>query len=176
MEKKWYIVHTYSGYENKVKTSLEERIKNSGKQELFGDILVPAEKVVEVIKGEKKTTSRKFFPGYILVKVVLNEETWHIVRNTPKITGFIGEGKKPVPITDKEVEGIVTHMREGNLKPRPKVLFSKGDNIQIIDGPFSNFIGIVEEVKPEKGRIKALVSIFGRPTPVELELLQIKKT
>jgi transcriptional antiterminator NusG len=176
MEKKWYIVHTYSGYENKVKTSLEERIKNSGKEELFGDILVPAEKVVEVIKGEKKTTSRKFFPGYILVKVLLNEETWHIVRNTPKITGFIGEGKKPVPITDKEVEEIVTHMREGNLKPRAKVNFSKGDNIQIIDGPFSSFVGIVEEVKPEKGRIKALVSIFGRPTPVELEFLQIKKT
>jgi len=175
MEKKWYIVHTYSGYENKVKKALEERIKNSKKSELFGDILVPSEKVVEVVKGERKTTSRKFFPGYILIRMVLNEETWHIVRKTPKVTGFIGEGRKPVPISNKEVKEIITHMQEGTLKPRPKVQFAKGDNIQIIDGPFSNFVGIVEEVKQEKGRLRALVSIFGRPTPIELEFLQVKK-
>lgn len=176
MEKKWYIVHTYSGYENKVKIALEERITSSKKEEFFGDILVPAEKVVEVVKGERKTSSRKFFPGYILVRMVLNDETWHIVRNTPKVTGFIGEGKKPVPISDEKVEEILTHMREGTLKPRPKVQFAKGDNIQIIDGPFSSFIGIVDEVRSEKGRLRALVSIFGRPTPVELEFLQVKKT
>jgi transcriptional antiterminator NusG len=179
MAKNWYVVHTYSGYENKVKAVMEERIKSSGKQHLFGDILVPTENVVELVKGERKTSARKFFPGYILVNMELNEETFRIVRETPKVTSFISGGKwpehKPTPIPDEEVNEIMHQISEGTLRPKPKVTFEKGDSIRIIDGPFVNFNGIVEEVKPDKGRLKVLVSIFGRETPLELEFLQVKK-
>lgn len=175
MEKKWYVIHTYSGYENKVKATLEERIKLSGQGEYFSEIIIPTENVVEVVKGEKKTTSRKFFPGYVLVNMVMNNETWHIVRNTPKVTGFISGGKKPVPIPDERVKEILHQISKGKLRPKPKVSFEKGDSVRIIDGPFTNFNGMVEEVKPEKGRIKVSVSIFGRATPIELEFLQVKK-
>ena len=175
MEKKWYVVHTYSGYENKVKAALEERIKSFSKEEFFSEIVVPAENVVEMIRGEKKTTTRKFFPGYVLINMVLDNETWHIVRSTPKVTGFIGGGNKPIPIPDEQANEILNQIKEGKLKPKPKVSFEKGDSITIIDGPFTNFNGLVEEVKPEKGRLKVLVSIFGRPTPIELEFLQVKR-
>ena len=175
MDKKWYVVHTYSGYENKVKTALEERIKQFGKEEFFGEIVVPTENVVEMIRGEKKTTSRKFFPGYVLINMTLSNETWHIVKSTPKVTGFIGGGQQPIPIPDNQATDILQQIKEGKLKPKPKVSFEKGDAVSIIDGPFTNFNGFVEEVKPEKGRLKVLVSIFGRSTPIELEFRQVKK-
>jgi len=175
MEKKWYVIHTYSGYENKVKSALEERIKSSGNEEYFSEIVIPTENVVEMVKGEKKTTSRKFFPGYVLVNMIMNNETWHIVRSTPKVTGFIGGGKKAISIPDEQVKEILHQISEGKLRPKLKVSFEKGDSVRIIDGPFTNFNGLVEEVKPEKGRLKVLVSIFGRSTPIELEFLQVKK-
>jgi len=173
MAKKWYVVHTYSGYENKVKDILQERIKASNKGEFFGEILVPSENVVELIKGEKKTTSRKFFPGYILVNMELNDETWYVVKNIPKVTGFVGEEKKPTSVSEKDVKEIRNQMSQGVLKP--KTVFEKGDNVRIIDGPFTNFNGLVDEVRPEKGRLRVLVSIFGRSTPIELDFLQVKK-
>jgi transcriptional antiterminator NusG len=175
MEKKWYVIHTYSGYENKVKTALEERIKQFGKEEFFSEIVIPTENVVEMIRGERKTTSRKFFPGYVLINMCMDNETWHIVKNTPKVTGFIGGGNKPVSIPEGQASDILSQIKEGKLKPKPKVSFEKGDSVSIIDGPFNNFNGLVEEVKPEKGRLKVLVSIFGRSTPIELEFLQVKK-
>ena len=175
MEKKWYVIHTYSGYENKVKAALEERIKSSGNEEYFSEIIIPTENVVEMVRGERKTTSRKFFPGYVLVNMAMNNETWHIVRNTPKVTGFIGGGKRAISIPDKQVKEILHHISEGKLRPKPKVSFEQGDSVRIIDGPFTNFNGLVDEVKPEKGRLKVLVSIFGRSTPIELEFLQVKK-
>jgi len=176
MAKNWYVVHTYSGYEEKVKAALEERIKAYGKEDMFGEILIPSEKVVEMIKGEKKISSRKFFPGYILVNMELNDETWHIVRNTPKVTGFIGTRKSPISIPETEVKEIMRQIEEGTLRPKPKVTFERGDSVRIVDGPFANFNGIVDEVKPEKGRLRVLVSIFGRYTPIELEFLQVKKS
>ena len=175
MEKNWYVIHTYSGYENKVKTGLEERIKQFAKEEYFGEIVVPTENVVEMIRGERKTTSRKFFPGYVLINMAMNNETWHIVKSTPKVTGFIGGGNQPIPIPEKQATDILHQIKEGKLKPKPKVSFEKGDSVSITDGPFTNFNGFVEEVKPEKGRLKVLVSIFGRSTPIELEFLQVKK-
>jgi len=175
MEKNWYVIHTYSGYENKVKTALEERIKQYGKEEYFAEIVVPTENVVEMIRGERKTTSRKFFPGYVLINMAMNNETWHIVKSTPKVTGFIGGGNEPIPIPEKQATDILHQIKEGKLKPKPKVSFEKGDSVSITDGPFTNFNGFVEEVKPEKGRLKVLVSIFGRATPIELEFLQVKK-
>ncbi len=177
MEKKWYVVHTYSGYENKVKAALEENVRVSGKEELFGEVLVPSEKVVEMAKGVKRTTMRKFFPGYILVNMTLNEETWHIVKSTPKVTGFVGGQNMEMPpaVPDVEVQRITSQMEEGAVRPKPKVLFDRGESIRVIDGPFTNFTGIVEEVKPEKGKLRVLVSIFGRATPVELDFIQVEK-
>ena len=172
---KWYVVHTYSGYENRVKEMLQERIKGNNKTEFFGDVLVPSENVVELVKGEKKTTSRKFFPGYILVNMDLNDETWHIVKNTPKVTGFVGEGNKPTPVSEEDVKEIINQINQGTLKPKPKTVFEKGDSVRIVDGPFTNFNGLVDEVKPDKGRLRVLVSIFGRSTPIELDFLQVKK-
>jgi transcriptional antiterminator NusG len=175
MSKKWYVVHTYSGYENRVKTSLDEKIRTSGSEDVFGEVLVPSEKVVEMVKGVKKTTSRRFFPGYILVNVDLTDEAWHIVNNIPKVTGFVGGSQSPPPITEAEVKRITQQMEEGAVRPKPKVLFKKGESIRVVDGPFTNFNGIVEEVKPEKGKLRVLVSIFGRQTPVELEFVQVEK-
>lgn len=176
MAKKWYVVHTYSGYEHKVKDILRERVKNNNQEELFGEILVPAENIVELVKGEKRTTSRKFFPGYILVNMELNDETWHVVKNTPKVTGFVGEGIKPSAVSEQDIKEILDQMAQGVMKPKPKTVFEKGDSVQIIDGPFTNFTGLVDEVKPEKGRLRVLVSIFGRSTPIELDFFQVKKS
>lgn len=175
MAHKWYVVHTYSGYENKVKAALEDRIKSFGREDYFSEILIPSEKVVELVKGERKTSTRKFFPGYIFVKMELNDETWHIVKNTPKVTGFIGSRTEPTPISDGEVEEIIQQINEGVLKPKPKFVFEKGDSVRVIDGPFLNFNGVVDEVRPEKGKVRVLVSIFGRPTPVELDFVQVAK-
>ncbi len=176
MSKKWYVVHTYSGYENKVKSALEEKVRAVGKEGLFGDILVPSEKVVEMAKGVKRTTSRKFFPGYILINMDLNDESWHIVKGIPKVTGFVGGQEKPPAVSDEEIEKIARQMEEGAVRPKPKVLFDRGENIRVIDGPFTNFTGIVEEVKPDKGKLRVLVSIFGRATPVELDFIQVEKS
>ena len=173
---KWYIVHTYSGFENKVKKNLEEMIQVRGQEKFFGKILVPTEQVVELRKGRKKTSSRKFYPGYILVQMVLNEETWHTVRNTAKVTGFVGGEVKPTAISDEEAERIIHQMEEGVSRPKPKYRFEEGDEVRVIDGPFSNFQGVVEEVKPDKEKLRVLITIFGRPTPVELDLIQVNRT
>ncbi|VBB42188.1 transcription termination factor [uncultured Desulfatiglans sp.] len=175
MELKWYIVHTYSGFENKVKRNLEERIKTLGQEDLFGRILVPTEQVVELKKGQKKTSSRKFYPGYILVQMILSDETWHTVMDTAKVTGFVGGGIKPSPIPDAEAEVILRQMEEGVSRPKPRFRFEEGDEVRVVDGPFSNFQGIVEEVKPDKEKLRVLITIFGRPTPVELDFIQVKK-
>jgi transcriptional antiterminator NusG len=172
---RWYIVHVYSGFENKVKAALEERIAASLHPEKFGEVLVPTEEIVELVKGKRKTSSRKFYPGYILVKMQLDDETWHIVNDTAKVTGFLGGREKPTPISDDEADQILNRMEVGKLKPQPKYFFESGDDVRVIDGPFTNFNGTVEEVNPEKGKIKVLVSIFGRATPVELDFVQVQK-
>ena len=174
MALKWYGIHTYSGFENKVKLSLLERVKNQELEDYFGEVLIPSETVMELKKGERKTTSRKFFPGYILVNMELNDETWHVVKETSKVTGFVG-GNNPVAIPDEEVLKITRRMEEGAEKPRPKVLFEVGETVRVIDGPFLNFSGVVEDVKPDKGKLRVMVSIFGRATPVELEFMQVEK-
>jgi transcriptional antiterminator NusG len=181
LAKRWYVVHTYSGFENKAKKSLEERIKLEGMADWFGEILIPTEVVQEMVKGEKRTTKRKFFPGYILVQMAMADRSWHLVKSTPKITGFVGgtqtmEPEKIPSITDDEVRRLTAQISEGALKPKPKVQFETGDSVRVIDGPFSNFNGSVEEVDANKGRVKVLVSIFGRATPVELDFMQVEKT
>ena len=175
MALKWYIVHTYSGYEQTAKTALESRVKAMSKEEEITEVLIPSEKVVEMVKGEKRTSTRKFFPGYILVKMELNNETWHIVKNTPKVTGFVGGSTNPPALSDGEVSEIVNQIEDGTVKPKPKVTFEKGDAVTVTDGPFATFTGYVEEVYLDKGKVKVMVSIFGRPTPVELEFFQVKK-
>lgn len=175
MAQNWYVVHTYSGFENRAKQNLEERIKSLGKEKFFSSILVPTETVVELVKGKRKTSQRKIFPGYILVQMELNEETWHIVKETPKITGFAGDSKRPTPLSEKEVEDILAQMKEGASRAKSKMTFNVGDSVRVIDGPFVNFIGTIEEVKPEKRKLKVLVSIFGRATPVELDFIQVEK-
>ncbi len=175
MALKWYIVHVYSGFEGKVKKALEERTASSPHSEKFGEVIVPTEQIVELVKGKRKTSSRKFYPGYILVKMELDDETWHIVNDTAKVTGFLGGRERPTPISDEEADKILGRMEAGKLKPKPKYFFEYGDEIRVIDGPFTNFNGTVEEVNPEKGKIRVLVSIFGRATPVELEFVQVTK-
>lgn len=175
MSKKWYVVHTYSGYENKVKSAIEEKVKTLGKADLFGEVLVPTEKVVGMVKGVKKTSSRKFFPGYILVNMELTDEAWHILHSIPKLTGFVGGSNTPPPVSEEDVAKIMRQMEEGAVKPKPKVLFERGENVRVVDGPFTNFTGMVEEVKPDKGKLRVMVSIFGRATPVELDFVQVEK-
>ena len=173
--KRWYVVHTYSGYEQKAKLALMERIRQNSATELFGEILIPSENVIELVRGQKKTTSRKFFPGYMLVKMVLNDDTWHLVKNTSRITGFVGNALRPPAVPPEEVAQITNQMQEGTLKPRPKVEFEEGESVRVVDGPFVNFNGVVEEVKPDKGKLRVMVSIFGRSTPVELDFVQVEK-
>jgi len=172
---KWYVIHVYSGFEYKVKASLEERAATSPHPEKFGTILVPTEQVVELVKGKRKESSRKFYPGYILVQMKLDDETWHIVNNTAKVTGFLGGRDKPASISDEEAAQILNRMEAGKMKPQPKFSFEPGDSVRVTDGPFTNFNGTVEKVNPEKGKIKVLVSIFGRATPVELDFVQVIK-
>ncbi|MEN8142316.1 MAG: transcription termination/antitermination protein NusG [Thermodesulfobacteriota bacterium] len=175
MARAWYILHTYSGFEEQVKAALEERVKNAGQEESFGEVLVPTEQVVEMVKGTKKTSSRKFFPGYILLNVDLDDQTWHTVRGTPKVTGFVGDDLHPQALSDDEAMKIIGRIKDGALKPKPKVMYEVGDVVRVTDGPFSNFQGVVDEVHPDKGRVKVMVSIFGRETPVELEFVQVVK-
>jgi transcriptional antiterminator NusG len=174
MAKKWYVVHTYSGHENRARLSLLDRVKTHGLQEEFGDILIPTESVLEVVKGQRRTSTRKFYPGYLFVQMDMNDKTFHLVKNTPKITGFLG-GTNPTPVKETEIAAINSAMTEGQIKPKPKIHFEEGDSVRVIDGPFSNFSGTVEEVKPEKQKVRVLVSIFGRATPVELDFGQVEK-
>ncbi len=175
MAKLWYIVHTYSGFEHKVKVALQERIKSTSKEDVIDQILVPTENVVELVKGKRKTSSRKFYPGYILVHMELDDDTWHLVRHTPKVTGFLGGIDRPIPLTEEEAQAIINQMEAGTQKPRPKYQLEKGDEIRVVDGPFTNFAGVVDEVVPEKGKVRVLVSIFGRSTPVELDFVQVSR-
>jgi transcription termination/antitermination protein NusG len=172
---KWYVVHTYSGYENRAKKSLEERIKQHSLEGQFGEVLIPMETVEEVRGGTRRTTRRKFFPGYMLVQMEMNDDTWHLVKSTPKVTGFVGNATQPPPITDAEVGRLTQQITEGVTKPTPKVEFEEGDLVRVIDGPFANFNGSIEEVKPDKQKVRVLVSIFGRSTPVELDFMQVEK-
>ncbi len=176
MSLKWYIVQVYSGHEQKVKIALEEKIQASKYPEKFGEILIPTENIVELVNGKKKESSRKFYPGYILVRMYLDDETWHIVDSTQKVIGFLGGKNKPAPISDKEAKSIVNKMQKGKDKPQPKYYFEFGDEVMVVDGPFANFNGTVEDVSPDKEKVKVLVSIFGRPTPVELNFIQVSKT
>lgn len=177
MAKRWYVVHAYSGFELQVKRSLEERIKRYGMEDQFGEILVPTEEVVEMREGQKRRSERKFFPGYVLVQMEMNEDTWHLVKDVPKVLGFIGgSSDKPAPITEKEANVILNRVQEGVEKPRPKVLFDVGEVVRVIDGPFNDFNAVIEEVNYDKNRLLVAVQIFGRSTPVELEFHQVEKT
>ena len=173
---KWYVVHTYSGYENRAKKSLEERIKQQNLEDKFGEILIPTENVVELGKGgQKKTTKRKFFPGYMLVQMQLEDDTWHLVKSTPKITGFVGAATSPPSVPEAEVRRLTQQIDEGTLKPKPRVQFEEGENVRVIDGPFQNFNGVVDAVNADKAKVRVMVSIFGRSTPVELDFIQVEK-
>jgi len=174
--KRWYVVHAYSGFENQVMRSLKERIKRFGMEDKFGEILVPTEELVEMREGQKRKSERKFFPGYVLVQMEMNDDTWHLVKDVPKVMGFIGgTSDRPAPISDKEAEAILNRIQEGAEKPRPKVLFEPGEVVRICDGPFNDFNGVVEEVDYEKSRMRVSVLIFGRSTPVDLEFSQVEK-
>jgi len=177
MDKRWFVVHVYSGYEKSIQRSLQERINLAGMQDRYGEILVPVEEVVEMKEGQKNLSERKFFPGYILVEMEMSDETWHLVNSTPKVTGFVGgTAMKPTPISAKEVQNILRQIQEGVEKPRPKVLFENGEAVRVKDGPFTDFHGNVEDVNYDKSKIRVSVSIFGRPTPVELDFSQVEKT
>jgi len=174
---KWYVVHAYSNFENKVKASLEERIKLHGLEEKFGKVMVPTEEIVEMREGQQRRSERKFFPGYVLVQMDLDEETWHLVKEVPKVLGFIGgSSDRPAPITDVEANSILNRVEEGVDKPTPKVLFEPGEVVRVIEGPFNDFSGVVENVNYEKSKLRVAVQILGRPTPVELEFGQVEKT
>ena len=185
MAKRWYVVHAYSGFEHQVSRSLKERITRAGMQEKFGDVLVPTEEVIEMRGGQKRKSERKFFPGYVLVQIETNEEgktpriddeSWHLIKETSKVMGFIGgTADRPLPIKDSEADVILQRVQEGVDKPRPKVLFEPGEMVRVIDGPFNDFNGVVEEVNYDKNRLRVAVLIFGRSTPVELEFAQVEK-
>ncbi len=176
MSKQWYIVHTYSGHERKAMRSLLDRAKNMGMEDSFDEVLIPEETVVEMVKGERRTSKRKYFPGYILVRMELNDDTWHVVRGTPKITGFVGGDKKPPSISDEEVARMTEQIKEGASKPKPKILFDEGENVRVVDGPFANFSGYVDEVLVEKEKLRVMVHVFGRATPVVLDYTNVEKS
>jgi len=176
MAKRWYVVHAYSGFENQVKRMLNERVKRFGMEDSFGEILVPTEEVVEMREGQQRKSERKFFPGYVLVNMELTDDTWHLVKSVPKVMGFIGgQGDRPAPIPEDQALAILRRVEEGGEKPRPKVLYEPGEVVRVIDGPFTDFNGVVEEVDYDKSRVKVSVLIFGRSTPVDLEFSQIEK-
>lgn len=175
MSKQWYVVHVYSGFEAKAKEALQERIRQQKMDDKFEEILIPSETIVEVKKGEKRSKSKKFFPGYIFVKMELNNETWHLVKNTARVTGFVGSSTNPPAVSEEEVMRITQQIKEGKMKPRVTIEFEKGESVRVKEGPFANFTGVVDDVNSEKGRLKVLVSIFGRSTPIDLEFAQVEK-
>jgi transcriptional antiterminator NusG len=174
MAQHWYVVHTYSGYEDKVKASIEEQFKAKGLSSAEFEIRIPTEDVVEVKAGKRRVSKRKFFPGYLLIRMEMNEELWYLIKSTPKVTGFLG-GNVPTPLTDAEVEEILRTEKGEPTKPKSKVLFESGENVRVIEGPFTNFTGVIDEVNLERGKLRVMVSIFGRATPVELDFLQVEK-
>ncbi|WP_295434058.1 transcription termination/antitermination protein NusG [uncultured Thiodictyon sp.] len=176
MSKRWYVIHAYSGFEGQVKRSLDERVRRAGLEDLFGTVLVPTEEVVEMRNGQQRKSERKFFPGYVLVHMEMTDETWHLVKSVPKVMGFIGgTGDRPAPIPDNQADAILKRMQDGVEKPRPKVLYEPGEVVRVVDGPFTDFNGVVEEVDYDKSRVKVSVLIFGRSTPVDLEFSQVEK-
>jgi len=176
-ELRWYVVHAYSGFEQKAKQALEERVRSGGLEDQFGEVHVPQEAIVELSRhGQKKVSNRKFFPGYILVQMKMNENTWHLVKETPKITGFVGNASDPQPLSEDEVKRILAQVEEGATSPKSRMNFEQGEVVKVKDGPFTDFTGTVEEVKPEKGKVRVLISIFGRATPVELDFVQVEKS
>jgi transcription termination/antitermination protein NusG len=175
MTMRWYVVHAYSGFEKSVQKALLDRINRAGMQEKFGKILVPTEEVVEMKGGQKNISERKFFPGYVLVEMDMTDDAWHLVKNTPKVTGFVGAGAKPTPLSKDEVEQILTQVKTAMEKPKPKYMFEKGEQVRINEGPFTSFNGVVDEVNLDKNTLKVMVTIFGRSTPVELDFLQVEK-
>jgi len=172
-EKKWYVIHTYSGYENRVKVNLEHRIESMDVEDKIFQVVVPTEDRIEMKDGERRTIPKKVFPGYILVEMKMSDESWYVVRNTPGVTGFVGSGTNPVPLDEQEVKAILRQMETG--EPKIEIGFNKGESVRVIDGPFMDFIGVVDEISLEKGRVKVLVAFFGRETPVELDFLQVEK-
>lgn len=176
MSKRWYVVHAYSGYEKKVALAIQERVDLAGMEEQFGEILVPTEEVVEIRGGQKRKSERKFFPGYVLVQMELSDDTWHLIKETPRVMGFIGgKADKPAPITEREADAILARVHDAEEKPRPKTLFEPGEMIRVIDGPFNDFNATVEEVNYDKSKLRVAVTIFGRSTPVELDFTQVEK-
>ena len=175
MAMRWYVIHVYSGFEKKVAQSIEEQVQQAGLEDEVDQVLVPMEEVVELRRGAKVNAERKFFPGYVLMRMDLSDETWHLVKNTPKVTDFLGGKGRPTPITDKEAERILYHVKEGVERPKPSVTFEVGEEVRVCDGPFNSFNGFVEEVDEDRARLKVSVSIFGRATPVELEYAQVQK-
>jgi transcriptional antiterminator NusG len=175
MSQRWYVVHAYSGFEQQVARLLKERIKRSGLEDCFGDVLVPTEEVVEMRAGQRRRSDRKFFPGYVLVNMEMSDRAWHMVKNTPKVTGFVGTGIKPTPLHQEEVDRIINQVTTSAEKPKPKFVYKEGESVRIIDGPFNNFSGTVEEVNADRNTLKVMVTIFGRSTPVELDFLQVEK-
>lgn len=174
MAMNWYAVTTYSNYETKVRAAIVERAKAEGLSDKIGRILIPQEEVADIFRGKRRISKRSFFPGYLFVEMELNEVTWELVRNTPKVTNFVG-GRKPTPVPSSQIDTILAQMEEGAAKPAPRIIFDEGDNVRVVDGPFTNFTGVVEEVRPEKQKLRVLVSIFGRSTPVELEYTQVER-
>ncbi len=175
MATRWYVLHVYSGFEKKVAESIREQARQKDMEDMFEEILVPTEEVIELRRGQKISTERKFFPGYVLIKMELGDDSWHLVKNTPKVTGFLGNRGQPSPISEAEAERIMHQVKEGVERPKPSVTFEIGEQVRVADGPFNSFTGFVEEVDEERARLKVAVSIFGRPTPVELEYSQVEK-
>jgi len=172
---RWYIVHTYSGFEQRVELTVREMMRTGQDKGLIEEVVMPTEKIVEMVKGERKTSTRKFYPGYIMIKMILTDDTWHLIQSIPRVTGFVGGKNRPTPMRDSEAENILNMMESRQEKPRPKFNFERGDEVRVIDGPFSDFNGVVEEVNYDKGKLKVSVSIFGRQTPVELDFVQVDK-